>query len=56
MTEKSSENKTKADEVHVSDGLAELHEVAEQLTEEEVQQIAEQARKAAEEARKHPPQ
>lgn len=54
MTEKPNENKTKADDVHVSDGLAEMHEAAEQLTEEEVQQIAEQARKAAEEAKKNP--
>lgn len=54
MTEKSSENKTKADEVHVSDGLAELHEVAEELTEEEVQKIADRARKAAEDAKNSP--
>ncbi|WAT06935.1 hypothetical protein O1V64_21190 [Rouxiella badensis] len=35
MSDKDSESKTKADDVHVSDGLAKLHEVAEQLTEEE---------------------
>ncbi len=54
MTEKPSENRTKADDVHISDGLAELHQVAEQLTEEEVHQIAEEAKKAAEDAKKKP--
>ncbi|EIC84728.1 hypothetical protein [Serratia sp. M24T3] len=54
MTEKSSENKTKADDVHVSDGLAEMHKVAEQLTEEELHKIAEEARKAAEDAKNNP--
>ena len=53
MSENKSENKTKADEVHISDGLAKLHEVAEQMTEEELQQKAEEAKQAVEEAKKN---
>ncbi|MEG3135402.1 hypothetical protein SC206_17725 [Rouxiella sp. T17] len=54
MSEKQGDNKTKADDVHVSDGLAEMHKVAEQLTEEELNRLAEEAREAAEYAKKHP--
>jgi len=54
MSEKNSENKTKADDVHVSDGLAKLHKVAEQLTEDELNRLAEEARMAAEKAKKNP--
>ncbi|MCC3717621.1 hypothetical protein LLS47_06690 [Rouxiella badensis] len=54
MNDKDSESKTKADDVHVSDGLAKLHEVAEQLTEEELHQLAEEAKQAAEKAKKNP--
>lgn len=54
MSDKQGDNKTKADEVHVSDGLAELHKVADQLTDEELKRIADEARHAAEEAKKHP--
>ncbi|WAS99649.1 hypothetical protein [Rouxiella chamberiensis] len=54
MSDKPDDIKTKADEVHVSDGLAELHKVAEQLTPEELNELADAARKAAEEAKKHP--
>ncbi|NWA37801.1 hypothetical protein HX889_09055 [Pseudomonas reactans] len=53
MSENKSENKTKADEVHIIDGLAKLHEVAEQMTEEELQQKAEEAKQAVEEAKKN---
>ena len=53
MSENQSEKKTKADEVHISDGLAKLHEVAEQMTEEELQQKAEEAKQAVEEAKKN---
>jgi hypothetical protein len=52
MNEKDEENKTKADEVHISDGFAKMHKVAEKLTEEELNQIAEDAKKAAEDAQK----
>lgn len=53
MSENKTDNKTKADEVHISDGLAKLHEVAEQMTEEELQQKAEEAKQAVEEAKKN---
>ncbi|MBU9847736.1 hypothetical protein [Rahnella ecdela] len=49
--EKNKENKSKADDVHVSDGLGELLEVSEQLTEEELQKAAEEAKQAVEEAK-----
>ena len=49
--EKNKENKSKADEVHVSDGLGELLEVSEQLTEEEIQKAAEEAKQAVEDAK-----
>jgi len=52
MNDKDEENKTKADEVHISDGFAKMHKVAEKLTEEELNQIAEDAKKAAEDAQK----
>ncbi|MBB6113401.1 MULTISPECIES: hypothetical protein [Rahnella] len=51
MSENNKENKSKADDVHVSDGLAELIEVSEQLTEEEIQQAAEEAKQAVEDAK-----
>lgn len=51
MSENDKENKSKADEVHVSDGLAELIEAAEQLTEEEIEKAAEEAKKAVEDAK-----
>jgi len=51
MSENNSDNKTKADEVHISDGLAKLHEVAEMMTEEELQQKAEEAKQAVEDAK-----
>ncbi|WP_192938111.1 hypothetical protein [Rahnella sikkimica] len=51
MSENNKENKSKADEVHVSDGLAELIEAAELLTEEEIEKAAEQAKKAVEDAK-----
>ena len=54
MSENNKENKSKADDVHVSDGLAELLEVSEQLTEEEVQKAAEDAKQAVEDAKNHP--
>ncbi|MBU9808881.1 hypothetical protein J1781_01710 [Rahnella sp. C60] len=50
--ENNKENKSKADEVHVSDGLGELFEVSEQLTEEEIEKAAEEARQAVEDAKK----
>ncbi|KFC80936.1 hypothetical protein [Ewingella americana] len=53
MSENQSEKKTQADEVHISDGLAKLHEVAEQMTEEELQQKAEEAKQAVEDAKKN---
>ncbi|WP_459176994.1 hypothetical protein [Ewingella americana] len=56
MSENNSEKKTKADEVHISDGLAKLHEVAELMTEEELQQKAEEAKQAVEDAKKNPHQ
>ena len=51
MSENNKENKSKADDVHVSDGLAELIEVSEHLTEEEIQQAAEEAKQAVEDAK-----
>lgn len=54
MSENESENRTKAEDVHISDGLAKLHKVAEQLTEDELNRLAEEAKKAAEDARKNP--
>lgn len=51
MSDNNKENKSKADDVHVSDGLAELIEVSEQLTEEEIQQAAEEAKQAVEDAK-----
>jgi len=51
MSENNKENKSKADDVRVSDGLAELIEVSEQLTEEEIQQAAEEAKQAVEDAK-----
>lgn len=51
MSENNKENKSKADDVHVSDGLAELIEVSEQLTEEEIHQAAEEAKQAVEDAK-----
>ena len=51
MSENNKEKKSKADDVHVSDGLAELIEVSEQLTEEEIQQAAEEAKQAVEDAK-----
>lgn len=48
---KNSENKSKADETHVSDGLAELLEASEQLTKEEIEKAAEEARQAVEDAK-----
>ena len=50
--EKNKENKSKADEVHVSHGLGELFEVSEQLTEEEFDKAAEEAKQAVEDAKK----
>lgn len=55
MSEKNSDNKTKADEVHISDGLAKLHEVAELMTEEELQQKADEAKQAVEDAKNNRP-
>ncbi|QLK61787.1 hypothetical protein GE278_13835 [Enterobacteriaceae bacterium Kacie_13] len=52
MSENNKENKSKADDVHVSDGLAELIEVSEQLTEEEIEKAAQEARQAVEDAKK----
>ena len=52
IVEKNKENKSKADEVHVSDGLGELFEVSEQLTEEEIEKAAEEAKQAVEDAKK----
>ncbi|WP_167459629.1 hypothetical protein [Rahnella variigena] len=49
--EKNKENKSKADDVHVSDGLGELLEVSEQLTEEEIQKAAEEAKQAVADAK-----
>jgi len=53
MSENQSEKKTKADEGHISDGLAKLHEVAEQMAEEELQQKAEESKHAVEDAKKN---
>jgi len=50
--EKNKKNKSKADEVHVSDGLGELLEVADQLTKEEIEKAAEGAKQAVEDAKK----
>ncbi|GAB2927843.1 hypothetical protein [Hafnia psychrotolerans] len=55
MSEKNSDNKTKADAVHISDGLAKLHEVAELMTEEELQQKADEAKQAVEDAKNNRP-
>src|SRR5471030_2538334 len=49
-----SSQKAKDDEVHVSDGLAKLHEVAELMTEEELQQKAEEAKQAVVDAKNNP--
>ncbi|CAM4019961.1 hypothetical protein RABR111495_23885 [Rahnella bruchi] len=49
--EKNKENKSKADDVHVSDGLGELLEASEQLTEEELRKAAEEAKQAVEDAK-----
>jgi len=46
------ENKSKADDVHISDGLGELIQVSEQLTEEELERAAEEAKQAVEDAKK----
>ncbi|CAM3595106.1 MULTISPECIES: hypothetical protein [Rahnella] len=46
------ENKSKADDVHISDGLGELIQVSEQLTEEEIERAAEEAKQAVEDAKK----
>ncbi|NMC22898.1 MAG: hypothetical protein GYA32_03975 [Serratia sp.] len=51
MSENNKENKSKADDVHVSDGLAELFAVSEQLTDEEIQKAAEEAKQAVEDAK-----
>lgn len=51
MSENDKENKSKADEVHVSDGLGELIQAAELLTKEEIEKAAEEAKKAVEDAK-----
>ncbi|MFZ4832744.1 hypothetical protein [Rouxiella sp. Mn2063] len=45
------DNTTRADKVHINDGLSELRKVADQLTEAELEKIAAQAKQEAEDAK-----